>query len=176
MPRPLSGPLVTALAQVITGVGYLVQWNMAGNPRWSDIGDLTWNSVVWAATDFTVSGLTWDVDIDQSCTIKVSNVGNAAGALFLGQNMADVTVDLYQYERSATASGDIAKLVQLAVDSVEIALDAVTIRLIAQSSMNAMSPRLPIDPANGFKFGMAAGKVIPWGNEVFNIQSEDANG
>lgn len=173
MPKSISVALQAELDKTVTSIGYLVQWNMAPIIRWSDLGDITWNSLIWVSADFKITGLRFDPEKDLEATISIQNLDNTIGALFLTTQMADVTVDIYQVSRGALAVVDVVKLGSFAVDKSEIKIDRVIVQLVAMSSLYSFSPRRRIDPYNGFNYAMPSGSVIIWENEIATVEHEN---
>lgn len=172
MPRSISAALQAELDKTVTQVGYLVQWNTAPLLRWSNLGDLDWASVPWVDFDFTVEGLRFDQERELECTIRTQNLDNAIAGQFLGTQMADVTVDLYQLARGALAAGDPVKLATFAVDSCEIGLAVLEARLVSVASLYAFSPRRRVDLANGFAYALQQGAQVAWENEIFVFEED----
>lgn len=175
MPRDISSALATELAKTITTVGYLVEIGFSSVRRWSNIGQVTWNSQTWQDVDFAVDGLSFDPDAPLSATLTIPNVGIPAGesvypsALFIDPTLALTTIPItvYQFAYGALAVADVPKVAVMAIDGVDFSHAAVRIALAESKDAAAFSPRRKINTTNGFKFATPAGTVIPWQGEVF---------
>ena len=174
MPRTITSALQTELSKQITSVGYLMQINGSQILRWTDIGDVTYNSVPWVGVDMDITGLKLDPDRDPECDLSVQNLDSAVAALFLTEAMADVTVDLYQFARGALATGDAAYMFKLVFDSMQIKVDRLTAHLSAYSSLYAFSPRRRVEVSTGFSYALPRGTQIAWGNEIFIVEPDNA--
>jgi hypothetical protein len=169
MPRPISGALQTAFNATITSVVYLVQINGSQIIRWNNGDDtLIVSGVPWIAFDFTLDGLEWNGGSLVGGRLRAQNLDNTLGALFANESMADVTIDIYQVEKSALA--DPQSLGTLVMDDTTIGLDFLDAKLVSTQSANAKSPRRRVDVYNGFKFALPKGTQIAWGNEIFILE------
>lgn len=171
--RTLSSALLTELDKTVTEVGYLVQWGTSPVMRWSDLGEITWDSRIWVPVDFTLQGLDFDGEAELSATLTVQNLDSVAAGAFLGAAVPDVAVEIHQFARGALAAGDAPRIAVMAIDGCEIGLDRVTVRLIEQSALSSFAPRRSIDASHGFRFALPAGTMIAWESELFIAEPED---
>lgn len=184
MPRSISSALATELAKTITSVGYLIEIGTTTIRRWSNIGQVTWNSQTWQDVDFSIDGLAFDADADLAARLIIQNLGGIAGEtpstktaaeIFLSstEHMYDITVTVYQFARGALATIDVPKIAVMAMNDCEIGLDRVSINLMESKSEAAFSPRRRISPTDGFNFATPAGAVIVWENEILTVEPSD---
>lgn len=173
MPRDTSAAFDAEIDKPITAVGYLMQINASQTLRWCDIGDQTYMGFPWVDVDMEIKGLRWEIDRDVEFSFEVSNLDNAVAAIFLTEQMADVTVDLWQFARGALADGDAVHIARCVIDSCRIKPDRMEASCSGQASMSAFSPRRRIDSTNGFKFALPRGTVIQWGGETFVTEQEE---
>lgn len=175
MPRPISSALATELAKTITSVGYLVELGLTTPMRMSNIGAVTWNSLSWADQDFAVEGLVFDADVPLTGQLSIQNLDGAIASTLLApaEKMYDTTVTIYQFARGALAAGDVPKVAVMAIASLEVALERVTLALVEAKSATAFSPRRRVTAAFGFNFATAPGTTFQWGNEIVTIASAD---
>ncbi len=174
--RSVSAGMQTELDKRITRLGYLLQINASQTLRWSNRGAVTYNGVPWIPVDFELEGLQFRPDADPKASLKVQNLDDTVGALFLTEPMADATIDVYQFTPNALTAGDAVYLVKMVFDKVTIGLDSLAAQLAAFSSVYQFSPRRRVDAYNGFKFALPPGTVLAWGNEQFVLKGEDSNG
>ncbi len=170
MPRIITVALQNELSLPVTRVGYLVQWNGSFPYRWSNIGAVTYNAVPWIDFDFSLTGLEFDPEKEQSATLTAGNLDDAAAAFFLQEVVSDMTVDIYQFAGGALATGDAPKLARLAVGAVSSGLDTTEVQLVSYATSESFSPRRRIDTYNGFNFALPAGTKLPWENQIFILE------
>lgn len=175
MPRSISSALSTELAKTITSVGYLVHITTTTPQRWSNIGQVSWNSQTWADVDFSIDGLQFDIDAALSARLSIQNLDGTAGTLFLAdsETISTLTVTVYQFEREALAVADVPKIAVLAIADCEVTPTRVVLQLVEQKSEAAYAPRRRINPTNGFYFATPPGSTIVWGNEILTLEASD---
>lgn len=165
MPRSVSVALQSRLASAITDFFYLIQINASQVLRWSNGGEVTVSGVIWTNVDFKLDGFDWEGGAQIPGRLRAQNFDNALGAFFMNEAMADVTVDVYQVER--TVLTDPQYLGRWVLDDTNIGLDFLETALMSSQSANATSPRRTVDTFNGFFYALPVGTQIPWGNEIF---------
>lgn len=173
MPRTVSAPLQAKFDGVVSSLFYLLQINASSVMRWSNGGDFDSMSVPWAEVDFDITDLSWDGNALVSANLKAQNFDNALASIFLNENLADVTVEIWQVDRDVPA--DPQKLGTLVMDDTTIGLTFIKTKLVASQSARAKSPRRRVDAQNGFKYPLPKGTQIVWGNETY-IVGEEGNG
>jgi hypothetical protein len=184
MPRSVSSALATAIAQKITSVGYLIEIGTTVTRRWSNIGQVSWNSLTWQNVSFALEGLAFDADASLAANLTIQNLAGIAGEspsttkaadIFLSstEHMYDILVTVYQFERSALAAIDVPKIAILAINDCEIGVDKVKVSLVENKSDAAFSPRRRISPTDGFYFATPAGTVLQWENEILTVEPSD---
>lgn len=176
MPRKVSIGFQTELSKQVTQLGYLVQITTSQVMRWSNMGAQTYKGVPWIDVDFTIEGLSFRPDQDPRCTLRVQNLDNVAGALFLNEDMADAVIDIYQFSPNALVDGDAPMLVRMVFDGVTIGLETVEAQLQSFSSVNSFSPRRRVDSYGGFNHALPPGTIISWENEQFELVEDQSNG
>lgn len=175
MPRTLSTATQNALGATITSVGYLVDIVVGATTlRLCDIGPVTWNGNAYTSADMKISGAGFSADSSFSgdFTISLQNLDNVAGLLFTSVRLADCSVTVRQFERSAIAVADPALMATMAISGADIGIDRVTLRLVASESSYLFAPRKRVDAAHGFKFATPDKTRIVWGYEVFIVNSD----
>jgi hypothetical protein len=65
----------------------------------------------------------------------------------------------------------VPKIAVMAVASLEVTLERVTLALVESKSATAFSPRRRVSPAFGFNFATAPGTQFAWGNQIVTIES-----
>lgn len=175
MTRPISGALATELAKTITSVGYLVELGLTTPMRISNIGQVTWNSLTWADQDFSVQGLVFDADQPLVGQLAIQNVDGAIASTLLAptEKMYETSVTIYQFARGALGLSDVPKIAVMAIASLEVTLERVSLALVESKSATASSPRRRVSPDFGFNFATAPGTQFGWGNQIVTIASAD---
>lgn len=173
MPRAISSPLATELAKTITSVGYLVEIGTSTPKRLSNIGTVTWNSLTWTNSDFSVDGLAFDTDQPLTASLAIQNLDGVMGAALLSssEKMYSTLVTIYQFARGALAAGDVPKIAVMAIAAMEVTLERVTLSLVESKSSTSFTPRRRVTPAFGFSFATAPGTTFQWGNEIITLES-----
>ncbi len=173
MPRSVSSALATELAKTITSVGYLVEIGLTTPKRLSNIGTVTWNSLTWTASDFTVEGLSFDTDQIISARLSIQNLDGVIGTALLasGEAMYETLVTVYQFARGAVAVDDVPKLAVMAVESLEVTVERATLSLKEAKAVTAFTPRRRVAPAFGFYYAAAPGSSFQWGNEIITLEA-----
>lgn len=176
MPRTVSSALSTELAKTITSVGYLVEIGTTTPKRLSNIGTVTWNSLTWTNSDFSVDGLAFDTDQPLTGRFAIQNLDGVIGAALLSgaEKMYSTLVTIYQFARGALAAGDVPQVAVMAIATMDVTLERVSLALIESKSATSFAPRRRVTPAFGFSFATAPGTTFQWGNEIITLES--ANG
>lgn len=176
MPRTVSSALSTELAKTITSVGYLVEIGITSPKRLSNIGTVTWNSLTWTNSDFVVEGLAFDTDQPLTGSLSLQNLDGVMGAALLSssEKMYSTLVTIYQFARGALADGDVPKVAVMAITTMEVTLERVSLSLVESKSATSFAPRRRVTPGFGFSFATAPGTTFQWGNEIITLEA--ANG
>lgn len=172
--RTVSSALSTELGKSITEIGYLVQLGLSSVARWSNIGQVSWNSQTWFDRSFQVAGLDFNADSELKARLDIANHDGVAGALLLdpSESMYDLTVTIYQFARGALAIDDVPLVATMAVDACRVTPERVTLDLTESNTDAQFSPRRRIAPPD-FAFATPAGTVIAWGNEIYTVEASD---
>lgn len=175
MPRTVSSALATELAKTITSVGYLVEIGTSTPKRLSNIGTVTWNSLTWSNSDFSVDGLAFDTDQPLTASLAIQNLDGVMGAALLSssEKMYSTLVTIYQFARGALAAGDVPKVAVMAISTLEVTLARVSLSLVEAKSATSFTPRRRVTPAFGFSFATAPGTTFQWGNEIITLEAPD---
>jgi len=173
MPRSISSPLAAELAKTVTSVGYLVEIGLTTPKRLSNNGTVTWNSLTWTASDFSVEGLSFETDQVLAARLSIQNLDGVIGAALLSssESMYETLVTIYQFERDALASGDVPKLAVMAIESLEVSVERASLALKESKAATAFTPRRRVAPAFGFYYAQAPGSSLQWGNEIITLEA-----
>jgi hypothetical protein len=176
MPRTVSSALSTELAKTITSVGYLVEIGTATPKRLSNIGTVSWNSLTWTESDFAIDGLAFDTDQPLTGSLVVQNLDGVMGAALLSssEKMYSTVITVYQFARGALATADVPKVAVMAIATMEVSLERVSLSLVESKSATSFTPRRRVTQGFGFSFATAPGTTFQWGNEIIVLES--ANG
>lgn len=169
MARTISTALQAELDKTVTRIGYLLELNTSPVLRWCNLGEVTWDSVVWVPYDFELSGVGSADDGPSRASLKVQNLDSAAAAALLDADMAALVLDVWQVAPAATGASDVIRLGRYLVDDLEISTDKLELRLLPEGSVDAFSPRKRIDPSNGFNYALAPGVTIAWESEIYVV-------
>lgn len=174
MTRTTSAALDTELAKTISEIGYLVQVGTLTPQRWSNIGQVSWNSLTWLDKSFELTGLSFNPDEELSATLTISNHDGTAATLFNNpaEHLYDVVVVVYEFARGALSLLDVPLMGTLTVNSCEITPAKVTLQLRDQNTNAKFSPRRRICPAEGFNFATQEGLVISWNGEIYTVEPD----
>lgn len=174
--RTITPALEAELVRPITSVGYFIHVNfpIAGDLYWSNIGAQTWNSISWLDRDFTVSGLRFDADEVVSANIKIPNMAKAGETLpsdiFMGgDRLYETPVTIYQFAAGALAVADVVKLAVLAINSAKVSASEVVLSLGELKLQGGFSPIRKINNTFGFKFCQPPGTRVIWGGETLVV-------
>ena len=63
----------------------------------------------------------------------------------------------------------VVKLGQFSLGEMEIELDALRLRLIAASAVDAFAPRRRVDTGQGFNYALPEGTQIPWEGDIYVV-------
>lgn len=139
-------------------------------------GNVSFNPV-WNAIDFTIEGLTFDADQEQSARLTVPNLDGVASALFMGSDkLYNTPVTVYQFELDALAGAgdangpDVPKIATLAITGANIGLDVVALGLTGSKADSGFAPRRRVCPSDGFKFALPPGHVIAWDGKIGTLE------
>jgi hypothetical protein len=176
VPRVISAALSAQFAQTVTSVGYLVHIGFSSPVYWSNIGTVQYPSggQTWTDKSFSIDGLAFDIDREMEATLTIDNLDGAAASLFLaGDRLYDTIVTVYQFDRDALASGDAPKIARMAINSADISLKSVNVRLSEQSAQAAYSPRRRINPTDGFYYATPPGATFSWGGSTIILEDSE---
>lgn len=182
MSRTVSAALSTQLGNPVTSVGYLVEIVSSGKTRrWSNIGQVTWNSLTWYDVDFSIEGLNFDVEVELTAVLKIQNIAVLAdeivraSELFLddADKLYDVPVTIYQFEREALAVADVPKIAVMAINDAAMEDELVAVSLVEKKSNAMFAPRRRINAAHGMEFALPPGSQILWEQEILILEPED---
>lgn len=175
MLRTLSSALATEFAKSVTQPGYLVQIGLSTPLRLSNIGTVSWNSLTWTASDFTVDGIAFDADQPTSGRLSIQNLDGVIGALLLSasESMYDTAVTVYQFDRGALAADDVPKLAAMSIATLDVTIERVTLALVESQGSSQYSPRRRVSSGFGFEYATAPGSTFQWGNEIFTVGAAD---
>jgi hypothetical protein len=169
--RTLSDSTSNAVTATGTAPAYLVQigWSTVSRLTTGDAA-LDWGGYIWLPGPVTLSGLAWSNSGLQTARLALGNADQAFSALALNEGVADISIIVYAYDRSATEAGDPVKIFdgvggRLAADD-----NAVQIELSTQRSRALKSPRQRITRAGGYSLLPAPGTVVRWGNENYHLR------
>lgn len=169
MGRTISPTLEAAIAATITSIGYLVFLDFPGLPtRWSNLGTVVWNGNTYNAADFQISGVSLGAEEPLSqASLRVQNLDNSAGALLLGNAVANVPVTIYQFSSGTLGASDVPTIGTWEIAGAEIGLDFATISLRPDKARKLYAPTKRVDPAFGLSMATPPGAVVQWGAEVY---------
>lgn len=168
--KTLSGPLITELGLTLTRPGYLIEIAYSTVLRLSTLGDISWNSYNWVATDAQVSNLSQDGKGFNTSGLTIGNTDTAMGALVLTEGANDIVVKIWACYAGATASGDPVQVFQGVTDGADIAADKVTFQMVSQNNQTLESPRVFISQLTGFSYLKPAGATVSVGSETFTLE------
>lgn len=171
--RTLSTPTGNAVVATSTRPAYLLEIHWSTITRLTTGGEaLTWNGYIWAPADVELTGLRWENAGLLAASLRLGNANQQFSALALNEGVADVSILVYAYDQSATATGDPVKVFDGVGGSCALDDDAVTIELTTQRVRALKSPRQRITRAAGYSLLPAAGTVIRWGNRRYVLTSK----
>lgn len=158
--------MAAAVAARGTRPGHLVEIGWTVPARFSSVGDVTWNGVVWSGgRSLLLQNLT-----QHGGTLQLGNADDVIGALVLNLGVADVPVRVWIVDAAALDAG--APVLRFAGvgDSVEVAPDAVRVRLAGAGADVLSSPRRFCDAAAGVTHQLPAGTMLSVGGERIRLE------
>lgn len=177
MSRDTTAGFNSALDQTSTATGYLVQLELPGSPtvslRWSDLGALSYDGQSWSEQDMTVGGYGATIEGfgSKEMTLEVQNLDSAIIALLLGSTVYDMPVTIWQMARGIGSPDAAPKLARMVVDGAEMGFAFVKLKLLPIAQRYAFAPFRKVDAANGLANATPEGTRIPWGNELFILET-----
>jgi hypothetical protein len=168
MARTLSIGTAAAVAETGTAPAYLVQigWSAVSRLTTADTV-LSWSGYIWLPGPVTLSGLAWGNSGLQTARLTLGNTDQAFSALALNEGVADLSVVVYAYDRSATAAGDPVKIFDGVGGRLSADDNSVQIELSTQRARALKSPRHRVTRGAGYSLLPAPGTVVRWGNERY---------
>jgi hypothetical protein len=166
----ITNPTRNAITAVATAPAYFISiaWS---TPSYLTTGPTTpWNGYNWLTEAVTVSGLSWSRDGTQVGTLRIVNNDQRYSALVMVEGVADVAINIWAYDQSATAVGDPLKVFSGVGGRAEFDDDTVTISLRSSKAGVSFSPRTRISPAGGFNHLPPRGTEIPWGSTKYVLE------
>lgn len=171
MARSLSSPTTVAVSAAGTAPAYLVQIGWSTVTRLTTADELlNWDGYLWLPGPVKLSGLTWTNSGLQTARLELGNADQAFSALALNEGVADISIVVYAYDRSATDAGDPVLVFDGVGGRLSADDNAVQIELSTQRSRALKAPRQRITRAAGYSLLPAPGTVVRWGNERYVLR------
>lgn len=162
MAKTLSANLQTEVGAPVTTPAFLVEIGFSTVLRLSTRGDQTWNGQTWAG------GRLGKVQAgSDGGQIEVMNTDLAAGALVLGEGVADRPISVWKFYGDNPAVGDAHQVFAGVGDTVDIGDDRIRIKLALENSQTLSSPRRFVNAASGFTQLLPANTRLTLGGQTF---------
>jgi hypothetical protein len=161
--RSLSTAVRAAVNAVVTSPGHLVEMMFAPTPaRWSDIGSVALpDGRIFTGVDMHVQQIAFIGDAAPAqFSIVVGNLDGAIGALLLDNDIPNVPLYVYGFDRRATEVADLIPFGRFAVLNARIGIDAVDMTC---APFFYTAPFRRVDAYNGFTHATPNGTQIVWG-------------
>lgn len=164
--RAVSVNTATAVSSVRTAPGYLVEIGFTTPSRFSSQGDVDWNGYSWSGGRFlNVNQLSF-----QGGTLEIGNLDNILTALCLNEGIADRSIKIWKFDRSAIGDDDPVMMFDGVGDELNITLESVSITLAPYATTTLYSPRAFIGPSSGFNYLIPSGTIISAGNKTLKLE------
>lgn len=182
----LTSNQTAAVSQPTTQPGFLVKigWTVPvylssrGNVTYTISGDTAVSTFV--SSPITVSGLSSDISakVNGNLTIGVNPANPTVVmqyALSSSLGFANTPIEIWVFDQynvsgGALVTADALKIFKGIGDQVTISPLEIGITLIPTSLVTSVSPRIRINPRNGFNWLQPKGTKIIWGTETFVLE------
>lgn len=172
--RNLPAEVQTEIAIDFTRPVFLVKLEFVSGTQYLSSGpQITLDGNVYSQGQVSVGTFEWNSDGAQRGTIILSNENNAAAALILGNNVNDVTIEIFQtYLIAGGGNTDPQLYVRGSMDGSNIGASRSTIKVLSTNAQTGFAPSRYFTADEGFNWLPIDGEVITWNGEVFQLRAE----
>lgn len=172
--RALAGDVLTEVALQHTRPYYLVKIEFASGDQFLSTGPATTHSGdAYIEGAITVGSFSWDSDAGQRGSITFLNENNAASALLLNNQIADVPVTIFKvYTKVGGGNTTPVAIIKGTLDDSALSPRDVSMTVVTSGAGTELVPNQFHNQDNGFNHLVRAGTVLVWGGEKFILNQD----
>lgn len=175
MTRIVSAAVATAIAQPVTGPGYLVEIGFSTWVRLSSRGSLDVLGNHWSAWGLGITGIGVDAtSAIQSGTLNIANTDLTMSTLILTEGISDKAINIYKFYGEHPADADVTMLFSGVGGEATIDTNSGMVSLKLRQARDSVqfAPAKYITVDQGFSMLPPAGTVIEFGGQTYVLRPE----